>query len=80
MADLASVFVTSFFEQNPVSTLAVLTTRKEKAEAVTPLSCNPRQHVQALKALAQEGGCAGEASLQNALEMARDSLASVRHS
>jgi len=78
MADLGVEFVKAFFEQNPVSTLAVLVTRREKAEALTPLSCNARQHTAVLQALAQGDGCAGEASLQNALELAKESLASVR--
>ncbi|EOD08413.1 hypothetical protein EMIHUDRAFT_68255 [Emiliania huxleyi CCMP1516] len=75
MCDAASDFAGRFFEQNPVSTLAVLVTRREKAEALTQLSCNVRQHQQALRALA---ACAiGDASLQNALELARDTLSSV---
>jgi len=71
--DVASAFVRDFFEQNPISTLAVLVMRDMKAELLTELSCNPRQHLQALARLAEQGG-RGEASLQNALELARESL------
>ena len=74
MQDVATDFVNRFFDLNPVSSLAVLITRNAKAEALTPLSCNARQHVQAIRALSDTSG---EASLQNALELARESLASV---
>jgi transcription initiation factor TFIIH subunit 2 len=76
MADIASEFVAGFFEQNPISTLAVLVTRNGRAEYVTEPSCNARQHLEALKRLGTESGV-GDASLQNALELARESLQSV---
>jgi len=74
MQDVAADFVGRFFDLNPVSSLAVLITRNAKAEALTPLSCNARQHVQAIRALTDTSG---EASLQNVLELARESLVSV---
>mmetsp|Transcript_55279 Transcript_55279/g.91541 ORF Transcript_55279/g.91541 Transcript_55279/m.91541 type:complete len:407 (+) Transcript_55279:95-1315(+) len=73
MTEAAIDFVKRFFEQNPVSKLALLVTRHSKADVLTPLSCNARLHVQALKGLAN---CGGEASLQNALELARELLSS----
>lgn len=61
MQQAATDFVCSYFKQNPVSKLAIIVTRSAKAEALTPASCNPRQHVEALKALVE---CSGDASLQ----------------
>ena len=74
--DAASAFVRDFFDQNPISTLAVIATRDGRAELLTELSCNPRHHLQALAKLGEEGG-RGESSLQNALELARESLHAV---
>ena len=76
MVEAASAFVTDFFDQNPISTLAVIVTRDGRAELVTEPSCNPRQHLQALQRIIDEGS-RGESSLQNALELARESLNSV---
>ena len=76
MVEAASAFVTDFFDQNPISTLAVIATRDGRADLLTELSCNPRQHLQALKTLGEDVG-RGEASLQNALELARESLHAV---
>ena len=73
MVDIAAAFVRDFLEKNPLSTLAVLTMRDGRTHQLSESSCNPRQHLQALSALAAEGG-SGEASLQNALELARESL------
>ena len=73
MVDVASAFVKDFFEQNPISTLAVLTMRDGRAEQLTEASCNPRQHLNALTNLGEAGG-RGDASLQNALELAREAL------
>lgn len=80
MVESASRFVSDFFEQNPISTLAVLATSDGRARLLTEPSCNPRQHLQALTQLGEDGGrsCgSGEASLQNVLELARESLHSV---
>ena len=76
MIEAASAFVASFFEQNPISTLAVIAIRDGRAELLAELSCNARQHLQALTRLGETGG-RGEASLQNALELAREALQSV---
>ena len=74
LTDAAVAFVRLFLEQNPVSTLAVAVLRDGKAEMLTPLSCNARQHEQALRGIER---CAGGSSLQNALELARECLGSV---
>ena len=76
MIEAAQQFVNDFFEQNPISTIAVLATRGGRAEMLTEPSCNPRQHIDALKSLSADNG-RGEASLQNALELARESLHAV---
>ena len=73
MIDAACAFVAEFFDQNPISTLAVLVMRDGRAELLTELSCNPRQHVHALRQLSEHPG-RGEASLQNALELACQSV------
>ena len=73
---VASDFVRAFFEQNPISTLAVLVMRDGKAEPLTEASCNARQHLAAIERLEAEGG-RGVVSLQNALELARECLRAV---
>ena len=72
--DVCAEFITKFFEQNPISSLAVLITKEGRAEMLTEPSCNARQHLQALQRL---GDCKGDASLQNVLELARQALESV---
>ena len=72
--DVCAEFITKFFEQNPISSLAVLITKEGRAEMLTEPSCNARQHLQALQRL---GECKGDASLQNVLELARQALESV---
>ncbi|PAA94266.1 hypothetical protein BOX15_Mlig009498g2 [Macrostomum lignano] len=72
-------FVSGFFDQNPIGQLGVLLTRRKLAERVTELTGNPRRHLDALKDLAQAGSGKtarpeGEASFQNLLEMAYDTL------
>ena len=76
IVEAASIFVAKFFEQNPVSTLAVIVMRGGCASQLSEPSCNPRQHLKALASLGAEGARAdaGEASLQNALQLARESL------
>lgn len=67
-------FVHDFFEENPISQLAVVAMRNGLAHCVSPMSGNPSEHVDALHTLGRvdpEGG----PSLQNALEMARGLLA-----
>ena len=71
MQRAAAAFVRGYFEQNPISKLAIIITRNAMAEALTPASCNPRQHVEALMALIQ---CSGDASVQNALDLAKECL------
>uniref|UniRef100_A0A7S2SEF9 VWFA domain-containing protein n=1 Tax=Rhizochromulina marina TaxID=1034831 RepID=A0A7S2SEF9_9STRA len=60
-------FATRFFTQNPLSNLGVICTHDGVAEKLTDLSGNPRAHAEALS---QKFTTSGEASLQNALEVA----------
>ena len=70
----AAEFVAEFFDQNPISQLAIVGTRDGMAERISPLGGNPIEHIKALqnkKRLLPSG----EPSLQNALNMARSGLA-----
>ncbi|KAL8286927.1 hypothetical protein RQP46_003933 [Phenoliferia psychrophenolica] len=70
----AREFVTEFFDQNPISQMAIMVTRDGSVERLSPLSGNPVDH---LKSLANKKKLEprGEPSLQNVLEMARSGLA-----
>ena len=74
LQDAAVNFIQRFFDQNPVSTLGVVRMRDSKAELITPLSCNSRQHVQSVRNI---DDCSGIASLQNALELCCECLGCV---
>ena len=67
-------FIREFFNQNPLGQLAVTVTRNGVAENLTPLSSSPEAHVAKVKANLDSGG---SASLQNALEVATESLKHV---
>ena len=62
-------FILDYFAHNPISQLGVIITRNAQAEKITELSGNQRAHIEALgndNRLVP----AGDASLQNALDMA----------
>jgi transcription initiation factor TFIIH subunit 2 len=69
-------FVTEFFDQNPISQLGIITSRNGKAEKLLELNGNP--HV-LMKSLEVSGNwtLSGEPSIQNALQMAMNSLKHV---
>jgi transcription initiation factor TFIIH subunit 2 len=69
----AAAFVAEFFEQNPISQLAVLGMRDGLAVRVSPMSGNPAEHLAAINRLRSDEP-KGNPSLQNALEMARVGL------
>lgn len=73
---LLSVFVSEFFDQNPLSQIGVIITRDGLAEKILELTGNAMdlRTVLAEKDLRDTGG---EPSLQNALELALNSLAHV---
>lgn len=66
-------FVTEYFEQNPISQLAIVGMLDGLATSISPLGGSPQDHLQALQARKKQE-CRGDASLQNALEMARATL------
>ncbi|KAK5670709.1 hypothetical protein BDV3_005089 [Batrachochytrium dendrobatidis] len=70
------MFVVEFFDQNPLSHLGIIGTKDGMVEKWAELSGNPSE---ILKALTKRSNreTAGEPSLQNALELARRSLAHV---
>jgi len=70
----AEAFIKDFYDQNPLSQLAIIITRNSIAEKLTELSGNPSKHISALRA---QNVTEGEASLENALEVARSSLCYV---
>ncbi|ORX66613.1 Ssl1-domain-containing protein [Linderina pennispora] len=66
-------FVNEYFDQNPISQLAIISTKDGLAEKLTDLSGNPLDHVNALRDKSNKD-LAGEPSLQNALELAMHTL------
>uniref|UniRef100_A0A914VSN8 Ssl1-like domain-containing protein n=1 Tax=Plectus sambesii TaxID=2011161 RepID=A0A914VSN8_9BILA len=66
-------FLDKFFEQNPISQIGVILLKDKRAEKLTELTGNHRKHRDALAGVT-EASCAGEFSLQNALEMAMKTL------
>ncbi|XP_039283626.1 general transcription factor IIH subunit 2 [Nilaparvata lugens] len=71
-------FIDEFFDQNPIGQLGVVVTRNKRAERASQLGGNAQKHVAAVQAhLSRPEYCAGEPSLQNALELALTSLRSL---
>ncbi|XP_071146984.1 general transcription factor IIH subunit 2-like [Mytilus edulis] len=66
-------FVEEYFDQNPISQLGMIGTRNKRAEKIAELGGNPRRHVSTLQSLVKST-CQGEPSLQNSLELARNTL------
>ena len=69
----AEDLVTEYFEQNPISQLGFIGMRDGLATRISDVSGNPSDHIAALQGL-REQEPRGNASLQNALEMARGAL------
>ncbi|KAN0063788.1 hypothetical protein ACQY0O_003838 [Thecaphora frezii] len=70
----AREFVNEYFDQNPIGQLAIIGTREGIAERIAMMGGNTVDHVSSL-ANKRRLEPRGEPSLQNALEMARSSLA-----
>ncbi|KAF6831699.1 tfiih basal transcription factor complex p47 subunit [Colletotrichum plurivorum] len=69
----AADFVKEYFEQNPISQLAIIGMRDGVAVRISDMSGNPTDHLEKLRAYeGQEPS--GNPSLQNALEMCRGAL------
>lgn len=69
----ATLFITEFFEQNPISQLGIIGMRDGLAVRISDLSGNPVEHMSALQNL-RTSEAQGSPSLQNALEMSRAAL------
>ncbi|KAI1093841.1 TFIIH basal transcription factor complex, subunit SSL1 [Rostrohypoxylon terebratum] len=69
----ASQFVREYFEQNPISQLAVIGMRDGVAVRISDMSGNPADHLEKLQGWIKQDP-QGNPSLQNALEMCRGSL------
>ena len=74
---LVQEFVEEFFYLNPISQVGLVITRNKRAELISELAGNPRQHVESIRKLSQEiSECGGEPSLQNSLEL---TIQTLRH-
>ncbi|KAI1825117.1 Ssl1-like-domain-containing protein [Xylaria intraflava] len=69
----ASEFVREYFEQNPISQLAIIGMRDGIAVRISDMSGNPADHLEKLQGRVKEEP-KGNPSLQNALEMCRGAL------
>lgn len=69
----ASLFVREYFEQNPISQLAVIGMRDGVAIRISDMSGNPTDHIEKLQGWVKQDP-QGNPSLQNALEMCRGAL------
>ncbi|GAP85533.1 putative transcription initiation factor TFIIH subunit 2 [Rosellinia necatrix] len=69
----ASEFVREYFEQNPISQLAVIGMRDGIAVRISDMSGNPGDHLEKLQEWVKQDP-QGNPSLQNALEMCRGAL------
>lgn len=74
VANCVEAFVREFFDQNPLSHLGVITLRNGVAHRLTDLSGSPETHFKALRANLE---CAGDASIQNAIDLARGYLTQI---
>lgn len=76
VCEAVSAFIKEFFDQNPISQLAVVMTRDAEAVKVSSFSCNEKHHTEAIQKMLRLG-TNGAASLQNALNIARKNLSAV---
>ncbi|OSX76817.1 hypothetical protein BU14_0175s0010 [Porphyra umbilicalis] len=76
VASAADTFIRAFFDENPISQLALVALRDGVAELLSTLNSSPRSHCDAL-ATAVAGGCYGDASLENGVRLAAAVLAPI---
>jgi transcription initiation factor TFIIH subunit 2 len=74
MFDALESFIRSFFFDNPLSQLGLLVAVEGRARVLSELSASPEQHIQAMRQCTEQGG---DFSLQNALDLARDTLSEI---
>src|SRR4051794_23185911 len=70
---ILEAFFLQFFDQNPISQVGIIVTRNKRAEKISELSGNSKNHLDALKKLT-DVPCVGEPSLQNSLELGMQTL------
>lgn len=71
---MLEIFVEEFFDQNPICQIGLIVMKDKRAEKLSELSGSSRKHIRLIKDLAV---CKGEPSLQNGLDLARQSLKSI---
>lgn len=74
MSGILQRFIRAFFDENPLSQLGLIVLRNGVAERLTELSSAPEAHIARLRRNLDTGG---DASLQNALDVAVDALKSI---
>ncbi|KAK4101479.1 TFIIH basal transcription factor complex, subunit SSL1 [Parathielavia hyrcaniae] len=67
-------FVREYFEQNPISQMGIVGMRDGVAVRISDMGGNPTEHIEKLRAWAEQQEPQGNPSLQNALEMCRGAL------
>lgn len=70
---LLEVFIEEFFDQNPICQIGLILMKDKRAEKLSELSGSARKHIRSLKEL-HKISLVGEPSLQNGLDLARQSL------
>lgn len=65
------IFLEEFFDQNPICQIGIIVMRDKRAEKLSELSGSARKHIRSIKEL---NVGQGEPSLQNGLELGRQSL------
>ncbi|KAJ3382791.1 hypothetical protein HDU92_004559 [Lobulomyces angularis] len=73
---LVELFITEFFDQNPLSCLGIIITRDGLVERISEMHSNPVKHIEAIKKKVNREP-RGEPSLQNSLELAKTCLGHV---
>jgi len=78
LTKLLTNFIDEFFHLNPISQMGLIVTRNKRAELISELAGNARQHIDNVRQLAASDtsghNCQGEPSLQNSLELAIQTL------
>jgi len=71
------LFIRDYFDQNPLSHLGLIVSCNSLSYKLTALSGNPEHQIRALREFSEGETIGGEFSLQNSLELAKASLASI---
>ncbi|KAF9684024.1 hypothetical protein SADUNF_Sadunf04G0074700 [Salix dunnii] len=71
VAKNVEAFIREFFDQNPLSQIALVIIKDGVAYSLTELGGSPESHIKALMAKLE---CSGDSSLQNALELVHEYL------